>query len=82
MINFIKIVGARIKVGFFGFSAASIFFNQTDHHKNPISTTAVIGANALSEIGSIFVDIFGGRSRNYENKLKAMNETGEDKVST
>jgi len=59
-----------------------VFFNQTNYHNNPISATAVIRANALSEIGSSFVDIFGGRSRNYENKLKAMNETGEDKVST
>ncbi|WP_411028120.1 heavy metal-binding domain-containing protein [Sphingobacterium sp. PCS056] len=33
-----------------------------------ISATAVIGANAFSEIGASFVDFFGGRSRNYENK--------------
>jgi len=43
---------------------ASIFFNQTDHDKNPISTTAVIGANALSVIRSqlrsvCFADPFG-----------------------
>ncbi|MFD2904700.1 heavy metal-binding domain-containing protein [Sphingobacterium anhuiense] len=39
---------------------------------DPISATAVIGANALSEIGARFVDLFGGRSRNYENKLQAL----------
>ena len=39
---------------------------------DPISATAVIGANALSEIGASFVDIFGGRSRNYENKLQEL----------
>ena len=50
----------------------TVFFNQIDHHKNPISATAVIGANALSEIGASFVDFFGGRSRNYENKLQEL----------
>ncbi|MEJ5092885.1 heavy metal-binding domain-containing protein [Sphingobacterium faecium] len=39
---------------------------------DPISATAVIGANALSEIGASFVDFFGGRSRNYENKLQEL----------
>jgi len=39
---------------------------------DPISATAVIGANALSEIGASFVDLFGGRSRNYENKVQEL----------
>ncbi|WP_293925614.1 heavy metal-binding domain-containing protein [Sphingobacterium sp. UBA6320] len=47
---------------------------------DPISATAVIGANALSEIGASFVlfaaqipsGFFGGRSRNYENKLQEL----------
>ena len=39
---------------------------------DPISATAVIGANALSEIGASFVDFFGGRSRNYENKSQEL----------
>ncbi|QQD12309.1 heavy metal-binding domain-containing protein [Sphingobacterium sp. UDSM-2020] len=46
---------------------------------DPISATAVIGANALSEIGASFVlfasqipsGFFGGRSRNYENKNRS-----------
>ncbi|WP_447768301.1 heavy metal-binding domain-containing protein [Sphingobacterium faecium] len=41
---------------------------------DPISATAVIGADALSEIGATFVDIFSGRSHNYENKLKELGQ--------
>ncbi|MEN5197537.1 heavy metal-binding domain-containing protein [Sphingobacterium faecium] len=37
-----------------------------------MSATAVIGTNALSEIGASFVDLFGGCSRNYENKLQEL----------
>ncbi|KKX46392.1 heavy metal-binding domain-containing protein [Sphingobacterium sp. IITKGP-BTPF85] len=46
---------------------------------DPISEIVVIGDNALSEIGASFVafasqifGIFGGRSRNYENKLQEL----------
>jgi len=46
------------------FLTASSFFNQTDHHKKPISATAIIGTNALSAIrnqfsGICFADSFG-----------------------
>ncbi|KKX47792.1 MULTISPECIES: heavy metal-binding domain-containing protein [unclassified Sphingobacterium] len=37
---------------------------------DPISATAVSGANPLSGSEASFVNLFGGRSRNYENKLQ------------
>ncbi|MCW2259625.1 MULTISPECIES: heavy metal-binding domain-containing protein [Sphingobacterium] len=50
---------------------------------DPISAPAVIGANALSEIGASFVafasqmtsGFFGGRYCNYENKLQELHKS-------
>ena len=53
-------------------STHTIEGREVQRYFDPISATAVIGANALSEIGASFVDFFGGRSRNYENKLQEL----------
>ena len=61
-------------------STHTIEGRQVLRYFDPISATAVIGANALSEIRASFVlfasqipsGFFGGRSRNYENKLQEL----------
>ncbi|WP_293925582.1 heavy metal-binding domain-containing protein [Sphingobacterium sp. UBA6320] len=41
---------------------------EVQRYFGPISATAVIGANALSEKGASFVDLFGGRIFSYTTR--------------
>lgn len=45
-----------------------------------INTNIVIGTNIFSDIGASIVDIFGGNSTSYQNKLEQMQEQATEKL--
>lgn len=56
--------------------------NVEDHeiakYLKPINSSVVIGSNIFSDIGASFVDLFGGRSSTYENKLRSIHRQAID----
>ncbi len=47
----------------------SIEGREISRYNDPIATNVVIGTTVFSDIGESYVDLFGGRSTSYENKV-------------
>ncbi|MGJ1227136.1 heavy metal-binding domain-containing protein [Sphingobacterium siyangense] len=46
--------------------------HTTTNSKLPIAANVVIGTTVFSDIGTSYVDFFGGRSTSYEKKMREM----------